>query len=386
MARASTKKHRGVYEHPAGSEVWWVCYFCRGCDRHPIRGRHREKVGGKQAAIDRYQERKTQARKGTLPLRKPAVTPVEQRPGTVEQFVAEYLDTVKLKRASWSDMNRHGRVWSARFKGRALTSILPLEVEKWAAKRAQHVSHATVNRELAFLRRLFNVAKRNKLVTDNPVEADHFYDEPEGRVRFLSDEEELRLRGELDAASWKVVRFAMASGLRQGAQEHMHWTKVDLANGVVEVRKKRRGGVAVQRLTLTPAALDILRSLKSRFKRGAVWLGPTGVRLNFKNFERRVFKPALERAGIEDFRWHDLRHTFGSRLVMRGATPKEIKELMGHASVTMSDKYMHLSPTHLRDAARRYYDSESGGTSGGTTAAHSGASQVTHTATKRGKS
>src|SRR5207249_7898185 len=141
-----------------------------------------EKVGGKQAAIDRYQQRKTEAREGRLV--------VKERPVLFEHFVADYLETVRQKQASFVTTKRHARVWGARFEGRTLKSILPLEVEKWAAKRRAEVGPATVNRELAFLRRVFNVARKNKLVAENPVEVDHFYDEPSGRVRFVTDEEE----------------------------------------------------------------------------------------------------------------------------------------------------------------------------------------------------
>src|SRR5438093_12810601 len=92
MARSAAKKHRGVYEHPPGSGVWWVQYFVNG-------RRRREKVGGKQAAIDRYQQRKTEAREGRLV--------VKERPVLFEHFVADYLETVRQKQASFVTTKRH---------------------------------------------------------------------------------------------------------------------------------------------------------------------------------------------------------------------------------------------------------------------------------------
>src|SRR3989449_11758559 len=96
------KKHRGVYEHPAGSEVWWIVYFANG-------RRRREKVGGRQAAVDRYQQRKTEAREGRLPARERAVR--------LDEVVREYLDGEKHAR-SYVPLARHGRRGSGCFKGR----------------------------------------------------------------------------------------------------------------------------------------------------------------------------------------------------------------------------------------------------------------------------
>ena len=365
MAPSSAKKHRGVYEHPTGSGVWWVQFFVDG-------RRHREKVGGKQAAINRYQQRKTEAREERLP--------VKERPVLFGQFVADYLETVRQKQASFETTKRHARVWCARFEGRTLKSILPLEVEKWAARRRAEVGPATVNRELAFLRRVFNVARKNKLASENPVEVDHFYDEPSGRVRFLTDEEEVRLRAELTDYEWKIVLFGMATGMRQGAQFRLHWSKVDLPNRFATIPKKSRGGVAVQRVPLNNIALDVLRSLPSRFTGGYVFPSAKGsTPLNAKNFLNRVFYPALKQAGIEDFHWHDLRHTFASRLAMRNVHQKAIKELMGHETLAMTDRYMHLSPVHLHEAANKFYF---GGSSGGSSTGHKRGSRVTHSARK----
>lgn len=132
MARAP-KKHRGVFEHPPTSGIWWIQFFVNG-------RRRREKVGSKQAAIERYQQRKAEAREGRLPAK--------ENPVAFEQFVAEYLETVRHKQASFETTKRHADVWCARFEGRMLNSILSLEIEKWAAKRAHSVKGSTINREL----------------------------------------------------------------------------------------------------------------------------------------------------------------------------------------------------------------------------------------------
>jgi site-specific recombinase XerD len=75
--------------------------------------------------------------------------------------------------------------------------------------------------------------------------------------------------------------------------------------------------------------------------------------LNANNFTNRVWKPALKKAGIEDLHWHDLRHTFASRLIMAGVDLRTVQELMGHKTITMTLRYSHLSPTHQREAVQR---------------------------------
>jgi site-specific recombinase XerD len=111
---------------------------------------------------------------------------------------------------------------------------------------------------------------------------------------------------------------------------------------------------------LSYSALGILQATPSRLKGCYVFPSATGESpLNAKNFYYRVFQPALRRAGIDNFRWHDLRHTFGSRLVMRGADIRSVQELMGHKTLTMTLRYAHLSTDH-RIAVVRLLDRPSG--------------------------
>jgi hypothetical protein len=101
-------------------------------------------------------------------------------------------------------------------------------------------------------------------------------------------------------------------------------------------------------------ARKLLRDLPSRLKSGWVFSTRSGrTPLDAKNFVRRVFLPALEAAGISNFRWHDLRHTFASRLVMAGVDLRTVQELMGHQSYEMTLRYAHLAPAHTLEAVQR---------------------------------
>lgn len=345
-----------------GSGVWWVQYFAGG-------HRRREKVGGRQAAINRYQQRKSEAREGRLP------TP--QRSVAFDTFVEEYLEGEKLRLRAYSEYERHGRVWTERFGSRSLRSIIPLDVQSWATRRREQVEPATVNRELSFLRRVFNVALANELVERNPVRLVKLFREPSGRVRYLSEEEEAGLQAQLDSVKWRIVTFAMNTGLRQAEQFHLRWENVNLSTRVLTIPRSKHGGA--RHVPLNDSAMRVLRVLPSRFKGGFVFPSRSGkTPINATNFRQRVFNPAVAAAGIENFRWHDLRHTFASRLTMAGIDLNTIRELMGHKTLAMTLRYAHLSPKHLHAAVKQL---DSSGTSGGSTAGHKRASG----GTRRGK-
>jgi integrase len=355
MARSSAKKQRGVYEHPVGSGVWWVQYFVDG-------RRRREKVGGRQAAVQRYQQRKTEVREGRLP------TPL--RNVAFDTFVNDYLAGEKRRLRAYSEYERHGRVWIERFGSRPLRSIIPLDVQGWATRRREEVEPATVNRELSFLRRVFNVALANELVERNPVRSVKLFREPSGRVRYLSEAEETKLKSEVDAVRWRLIAFAVNTGLRQAEQFHLKWEHVNFRSRVLTVPRSKHGGA--RHVPLNDTAMAVLRALPSRFKGGFVFPSRTGkTPINATNFRQRVFNPAVVEAGIENFRWHDLRHTFASRLAMAGVDLNTIRELMGHKTLAMTLRYSHLSPNHLHNAVKQL---DSSGSSGGSTPGHTRAS------------
>ena len=367
MRRQPSKKQRGIFEKNPNSGVWWIQYYANGC-------RHREKVGLKSVAIARYQQRKTEAREGRLPAL-PRRVPFDA-------LVHEYLETVRGRLRSFPILTIYARRWIEVFSTRPLTSILPMTIERCIAQREQEVAPATVNRELAFLKRVFAVALKNKFISENPAKEVKFLREPSGRVRWLSDEEEVQLHAEVAEADWKIIAFAIYTGLRRGEQFGLRWDKIDLANHVATIPRSKHGGV--RHVPLNDTAMAILLSLPSRSHSPWVFASAIGkTPLNAPNFVHRVFDPALRRAKVEDFRWHDLRHTFASRLAMKGVSLHEIKELLGHKTLAMTLRYAHLSPTHLHHAVRQL---DAGGSSGGSTPTHNRAPELTHSARKPTKS
>jgi integrase len=267
--------------------------------------------------------------------------------------IDDYLSRDKDRLRAFGHYVRYGRIWKAAFPKRALAQILPGDVERYVALRRQQVSPASVNRELAFLRRLYNVAIADQRADTNPVSSKVFFKENNARVRFLSDDEEVRLRDVLDPTYWVVVLVAIHTGLRRSEQFNLRWEHVDFTNGIITVPRSKHG--EVRRVRMNDTVRDILRSLPSRLKSAYVFPSASaGDRpLDGHHFVRRVFVPALAKAGIEGFRWHDLRHTFASRLTMAGVDLRTVQELMGHKTMLMTLRYSHLSPEHQLDAVQR---------------------------------
>jgi integrase len=149
-----------------------------------------------------------------------------------------------------------------------------------------------------------------------------------------------------------LVAVALHTGLRQSEQFHLRWENVDFHAGVITVPRSKHGEARC--IPMNDTARETLRGQTSRLKSPYVFPSETGeTPLDARNFVRRVFLPALKEAKIEGLRWHDLRHTFASRLTMAGVDLRTVQELMGHKTTAMTLRYAHLSPAHQLGAVQR---------------------------------
>lgn len=344
--KTNSKPSRGVFEKVKGSGVWWVLYYDQNGKRH------RERVGPKSLAIEVYRKRKTEVAEAEFFPEKIAK---KRRRTLVEDAIQEYLKMNSNKAVHVNDL-RYGRIWIQELKGKTLEEVAPLDVERYQKRRAQEVAVATVNREVQFVRRVFNVAIRNEKLDRNPVSKLKMFKENNERVRFLSDEEEQRLQDAYvkigRAEDWIFVQIAMHTGMRRGEQFNLRWENVNLQAETITIPRSKNG--EARRISISEYVQDLFRSLPSRMRNE--WCFPhskgTGP-LDGHNVVTRSFYPALAEAGIEDFHWHDLRHTFASRLVMAEVDLPTVRDLMGHKSIQMTLRYSHLSPAHTRKAVNK---------------------------------
>ncbi len=334
---------RGVFEKVKGSGEWWIRYSDQ------FGHIHREKVGPKSLAQKAYEKRKTQIREGLFFPEKLG----QRRDMLFKDMAKLYLeDHSKVNKRSYpTDCHVMVRLKQT-FGEKALSEITVQDVERFKGRVAQEVSVATVNRHLALLSGVFNKALAWKKTKANPVSGVKKFKENNERVRYLTEEEEVRLKAVFPEKHWSKVEIAHKTGLRRGEEFNLRWSDVNFHSRTIAIRIPKSG--EREYVKMNDRVMEILRSLGSRLK--SEWVFPSkmgNTPLNANNFNNRVFDPALREAKISDFRWHDLRHTFGSRLAMAGVDLRTIQELMRHKTIKMTLRYTHLSPTHTLEAVNK---------------------------------
>lgn len=222
------------------------------------------------------------------------------------------------------------------------------KLRAWAATTTKTVSKSTVNREIACLRKILNKAVEWKVIPANPIQGIKLFDEREFiRKRYLKPDEIRLLLYCCQPALKNIVTFALYTGRRQGEILGMRWQDVDLENGYVffpRTKTKEPDQVAIP-----PRARGLLSRLHTERRGESVFPKDRGE--GPLRFIHDQFVTACMRGGVKGFRFHDLRHTAISYMVMNGIDLKTIAELVGHATAEMIDKrYGHLSPDHKRRA------------------------------------
>lgn len=162
-------------------------------------------------------------------------------------------------------------------------------------------------------------------------------------------EDEKRLLEKLGPVHGPWARLAILTGLRQSEQFRLQWKDVDLERGLLTLLVTKAGGV--QYAPLNEEAKEILRGLDSWQR--SKWILPSenpATPMDVRNFYNRVWLPALAEAGIEWTTWHDLRHTFASRLAMNGQNEGTIAALLRNSTTALVKRYAHLGPSHLKAA------------------------------------
>jgi integrase len=333
-------KHRGIYERERGSGIWWVRHF-------DADGRlRREKAGTKRTALALYQKRKTEALQGKkLPetLRRPPVS--------FEEIAKEALRYSEAHKRTYSDdKQRMDRIlgW---FKGRSAASITPDEIERHFAECVAEYDWApsTVNHHRSLLSLAYRLAIRDQKLSINPARATKHRREDNSRVRFLSADEETKLR-KIVGTTWPQhlldLDVALHTGMRRGEMYDLTWEDVDLARQFIRIKRGKNGECRYVRLNAI--ALKALIALQpGTDDTGPVFRGRSGAAIQSP---RHWFEDAVKEARIENFHWHDLRHTFASRLAMNGVGIRAIQEALGHKSIAMTVRYSHLSQDFLQEA------------------------------------
>jgi integrase len=373
----------GVYEKNPGSGIWYIRYRIKG-------DLVRKKIGTRQQAIDQLNKVRflRASGEGVVAVSARQYTRTKQELAelgeggiTIQQLGDEYLAHIQDENNPDRPLDQQNppqriRAIQAAFGDRPAASIKPYEISDWlrSLKRAP----GTLNRYKSTFSALYRYAKERDKVKVNPVRDFSQFTVTLPEPRYLRPEEERRLRAVLQ--KWiddcpdehrltKLflrchpfeLTIAIGTGLRKGNQYRLRWDYCDFSRRVIHLPKTKNGAPhTVPMIDDVYNALRELQKIQEEIQRiqneTKSDCGPEPVRMvaNGRVFNisenRTWWDTALTEAKIKDFKWHDLRHTFCSRLAQAGYSLKVIQEAAGHRSIAMSARYAHMDQTTLRNA------------------------------------
>jgi integrase len=276
---------------------------------------------------------------------------------TLGELCERYAAEVSPTKKDGAKSRRMMEWWTANHGYRVLADLSPqvlAEIRDAIGSKTlpdgKRISGATVNRYLAALSHAFTMASREwGWMNENPLRRVTKKKESRGRVRMLSDDEQKRLLeackksgcGALEPA----VVLALCTGMRQGEITGLRWPDVDLRRGRLTLHDTKNG--ERRGVPLAGPALEVLKEL-SRVRRV-----DTDLVLPGTGALRHAWSRVVKKAKLENFRFHDLRHTAASYLAMGGCTPSEIAGVLGHKTLAMVKRYAHLDDPHIAGVVKR---------------------------------
>lgn len=320
-------------------------------------------VGGKR--VSRMADNLTLAREMEATIKADLLRGVHdikrgKRVPTLGEVWEKYLPWAKENKKSWrDDYYYYGKHIKPRFHNKSLDKITPFDLEKLKVEmsketnqRGRPLANATIKHQLVIIRRLYNIAHKWRLYDGpNPVNQVKMPTLDNQKTEFMSNEQVTRLLKVLDEwhhrESAALVKFALFTGLRRGEIFKLRWEDVDLTRGLITLRHPKGG--KSKTIPISDKAIEVLKGLekKSEF----VFPGKDGKQ---RKYFRKPWDRIKKAAGLPpDFRFHGLRHHFASALVSSGVDLAIVKELLTHKDIATTQRYAHLRPDAVQEAAKR---------------------------------
>lgn len=335
LAKGEGEPQMGIYRR---GNVWWIDYY----DQNRMRVQESSYSSNRRVAQDLLSVRESEVLRGVF-----------KRPVKISfgDFSQKYMEYAKGNKRSWlrdEQMLKHLHGYFG--TQRDLSEITPVDIEGYKLKRRAKVSGATVNRELALLKRMFNLAINWDFFFDlNPVRKVKFFKEFNTGARIISSEEEEKLIRNAAPFMQDLIQFGLNTGLRIGEIFSLRWSSVDMHKGILNILAQKTGKTRV--VPLNTKARRVLETWAMGKKNDFVFYNhETG-----KPFVdlKTGFALACRKTGITDVSWHTLRHTFASRLLDRGVDIVTVQQLLGHSTVTVTMRYTHTNLDSKRAAVAK---------------------------------
>jgi integrase len=326
----------------SGQERWYIYYRNEG-------RRVRKAVKGAQCRADALkvlQVEVADAFRGKHGFKK------DEKRISFDDFCQLYIENyAKVNKRSWKQDVYSLRLLKGFFGIRTLQDIGTLEVERLKAQELKEgLSKARVNRYLALLKKMFNLAIDWGYAMDNPVRRVRLFSEKDNlKERILTGDEEKRLLEASTTHLKPIILTALHTGMRRAEILGLRWHQVDLPRRIIRVENTKSGQNRF--IPINESLMTVLANLKQENgKSQFVFLNPkTGKPMVDV---KTGFKAATRRAGIRGLRFHDLRHTFASRLIESGFDLITVKDLLGHQSVVTTQRYTHSNAEQKRKAVQ----------------------------------
>jgi integrase len=303
----------------------------------------------KAVAREVAEKKRVEALEGKLierPIKAPLFGQYDAEKGRFTDSAEKYLDYYRQQHKPRSALRMHTAMVSLcrAFAGKRLDELHPFLIERYKTQRKEAgFADATVNRELACLKNLFNLAIKWGWVRDNPVRQVKLFRENNARLRWITLEEETALIGHCDQRLKTFLLAAVDTGFRAGELLSLRWQAVNFQRGNVSVASGYTKNGEPRCNPMTKRLAQALQEWKAASK-------GSGEGLVFGEWRyREPFERARDAAKLgKDVIVHSLRHTYISRLIMAGADVRTVQELAGHKTIGMTMRYAHLAPEHKR--------------------------------------
>ena len=277
-------------------------------------------------------------------------------------FSVEYLEKYsKPNKKSWKSADANSiKKLNLFFGNHELSKITQRMVEEYIRLRQSTVRRyldgkerclapATVNRELSCLKIMFSKAIEWGRVESSPCVKVRKLKENNARTRFLTDAEIEQLMKAAKPKLQQVVTVLINTGMRRGELQNLKWPDLDFDRNLITLPRTKNG--KVRYIPMNEATKQVL--LQRRIAKESPLFVFSGTKPDKPWDFCTAFDFARERAKLPDVRIHDLRHTFASHLCMKGVDLMTVKELLGHSSLEMTQRYSHLTDRHKAEAVKR---------------------------------
>lgn len=263
-----------------------------------------------------------------------------------KELADKYMERHAIHKKSYKNDKCYVNKLVLKFGNRLVSDISTADIEEYRANlKGTSIKNRTINMYITMLSILFKKAQAWDVLSDNPISklSPKKLPEDEGRVRYLKPDEFKRLMESITEPHLEAfVMVALYTGIRKSKVLSLKWEDIDFGTKIVSVNRTKNN--TNRYIPLHPALAKFLQSMTDKDTKYIVHYKHKRI-LDIK----RSFSNTCRRAGIKDFRPHDLRHTYGSYLAFHKVHIRVIQQLLGHKKIEMTQKYTNLSDDMLRD-------------------------------------